>query len=80
MSLHELKPAEGSTKRVKRIGRGIGSGKGKTSTRGHKGQKAKRRASETRITRRSPSSTLMIWRTTLTRAPKSLLRCFSKRS
>jgi large subunit ribosomal protein L15 len=42
MSLHELKPAEGSTKRIKRIGRGIGSGKGKTSTRGHKGQKAKR--------------------------------------
>jgi len=36
--IHELKPAEGSTHRRKRVGRGIGSGWGKTSGRGHKGQ------------------------------------------
>lgn len=41
MRLHELFPAEGSTKKVKRVGRGIGSGHGKTSTRGHKGQNAR---------------------------------------
>ena len=41
IGLHNLKPAEGSTHRVKRIGRGIGSGHGKTSTRGHKGNKAR---------------------------------------
>lgn len=39
--LHNLKPSEGSTHRVKRLGRGIGSGHGKTSTRGHKGDKAR---------------------------------------
>lgn len=38
MKLHELKPAEGSRKPRRRIGRGIGSGMGKTSTRGTKGQ------------------------------------------
>src|ERR1700749_3743907 len=37
MNLSNLKPAEGSTKNRKRIGRGTGSGKGGTSTRGHKG-------------------------------------------
>jgi large subunit ribosomal protein L15 len=41
MRLHDLKPAEGSKKRPKRVGRGIGSGHGKTSTRGHKGQNAR---------------------------------------
>lgn len=41
MKLHELKPAKGSTKRVKRIGRGEGSGRGGTSTRGHKGAQAR---------------------------------------
>ncbi|ADL06928.1 50S ribosomal protein L15 [Thermosediminibacter oceani] len=41
MRLHDLKPAEGSRKRPKRVGRGIGSGHGKTSTRGHKGQNAR---------------------------------------
>lgn len=41
MKIEELKPAEGSTKRVKRIGRGVGSGHGKTSCKGHKGQKAR---------------------------------------
>lgn len=41
MNLHSLKPAEGSTKSSKRIGRGQGSGKGGTSTKGHKGQQAR---------------------------------------
>ncbi|MBX7240638.1 MAG: 50S ribosomal protein L15 [Bacteroidia bacterium] len=40
MNLSTLKPAAGSTKKVKRIGRGQGSGHGGTSTKGHKGQKA----------------------------------------
>ena len=41
MDLSNLKPAEGSTKSTKRLGRGQGSGKGGTSTRGHKGAKAR---------------------------------------
>ena len=41
MKLHSLKPAEGSTKSKKRIARGQGSGKGGTSTRGHKGAKSR---------------------------------------
>lgn len=41
MKLHELQPAPGSTKSPKRLGRGIGSGLGKTSGRGHKGQNAR---------------------------------------
>lgn len=41
MKLHDLKPAEGSRKNRKRVGRGIGSGHGKTSGRGHKGQNAR---------------------------------------
>lgn len=41
MNLSNLKPAEGATKTRKRIGRGTGSGKGGTSTRGHKGQKSR---------------------------------------
>ncbi len=41
MELHNLKPAEGSTKNRKRIGRGQGSGRGGTSTRGHKGAQSR---------------------------------------
>ncbi len=41
IELHTLKPAPGSKKRRKRVGRGIGSGRGKTATRGTKGQKAR---------------------------------------
>jgi large subunit ribosomal protein L15 len=41
MRLDELRPAPGATKRRKRIGRGPSSGHGKTSTKGHKGQKAR---------------------------------------
>jgi len=41
MELNNLKPSLGSTKNRKRIGRGTGSGHGKTATKGHKGQKAR---------------------------------------
>ena len=41
MKLHELKPAAGSRKSPKRVGRGPGSGTGKTAGRGHKGQKSR---------------------------------------
>lgn len=48
MRLNELKSPEGSVKQRKRVGRGIGSGTGKTSGRGHKGQKARSGASTRR--------------------------------
>jgi large subunit ribosomal protein L15 len=41
MNLNNIKPADGATKSVKRIGRGQGSGFGGTSTKGHKGQKSR---------------------------------------
>jgi large subunit ribosomal protein L15 len=41
MQLNDLSPAEGSRKSAKRVGRGIGSGLGKTGGRGHKGQKSR---------------------------------------
>jgi len=41
MKLHELSPAQGAKKAPKRLGRGCGSGLGKTSGKGHKGQKAR---------------------------------------
>ena len=41
MKIEDIKPAEGSRKKCKRVGRGIGSGHGKTSCKGHKGQKAR---------------------------------------
>lgn len=41
MKIHDLQPAEGSTKRRKRVGRGIGSNSGKTAGRGSKGQRAR---------------------------------------
>ena len=41
MKLHELKPAEGSRKVRNRVGRGVGSGNGKTAGRGHKGQNSR---------------------------------------
>jgi large subunit ribosomal protein L15 len=41
MNLHNLKPAEGSTKTSKRLGRGEGSGSGGTASRGHKGAKSR---------------------------------------
>ncbi|NLV21579.1 MAG: 50S ribosomal protein L15 [Syntrophomonadaceae bacterium] len=45
MKLEEIKSPPGANKSPKRVGRGIGSGHGKTSTRGHKGQKARSGAS-----------------------------------
>ncbi len=60
MGLHDFKPAPGSTKRKRRIARGIGSGMGKTATRGTKGQKARRQihpnfeGGQTPIQRRLP--------------------------
>jgi len=42
IKLHELKPSYGATHKKKRVGRGIGSGHGKTAGRGHKGQKSRR--------------------------------------
>ena len=41
MKMHELKPADGAKTSAKRLGRGIGSGLGKTSGKGHKGQNAR---------------------------------------
>ena len=41
MRIEDIQPAEGSRKRRKRVGRGVGSGHGKTSCKGHKGQKAR---------------------------------------
>jgi large subunit ribosomal protein L15 len=41
MKLHDLRPADGATKKRKRVGRGTGSGRGKTSTRGTKGQNSR---------------------------------------
>lgn len=60
MSLHEISPSKGSTFRKRRVGRGIGSGMGKTCTRGTKGQKARRQihpnfeGGQTPIQRRLP--------------------------
>ena len=45
MDLHELKPPTGATRTRRRVGRGTGSGLGKTSGRGHKGQKSRSGAS-----------------------------------
>ncbi len=60
MNIHELRPSKGSTKKKRRVARGIGSGMGKTATRGTKGQKARRQISpwfeggQTPIHRRLP--------------------------
>src|SRR5689334_18296315 len=60
MSLHKISPSKGSTTKRRRVGRGIGSGMGKTATRGTKGQKARRQihpnfeGGQTPIQRRLP--------------------------
>jgi len=41
MNIQDIKPVEGSRKKNKRVGRGVGSGHGKTSCKGHKGQKSR---------------------------------------
>jgi large subunit ribosomal protein L15 len=48
MELHNLKPAAGAVKKRKRIARGIGSGHGRTATRGHKGDKSRSGSKEKR--------------------------------
>ena len=48
MGLENLKPAEGSTRQIKRLGRGQGSGRGKTAGKGHKGQRARKGYNEKR--------------------------------
>lgn len=60
MGLHEFEPSEGSSFKKRRVGRGIGSGMGKTATRGTKGQSARRQihpnfeGGQTSIQRRLP--------------------------
>lgn len=61
MRLHTIKPAKGSTKKRKRVGRGTGSGHGGTSCKGHKGQKARSKGKgphfeggQTPLVRKSP--------------------------
>ncbi len=62
MKLHDLAPAEGSTQKAKRVGRGHGSGWGKTAAKGHKGQNARSgggvrpgfEGGQTRLARRIP--------------------------
>ncbi len=60
MELHNMQPPKGSTTKKRRVGRGIGSGMGKTATRGTKGQKARRQihpnfeGGQTPIQRRLP--------------------------
>ena len=54
MKLHELKPAEGSTRVRRRVGRGLGSGMGKQSTRGAKGQNARTEGGQMPLYRRLP--------------------------
>ena len=62
MKLHDLAPAEGSKREVKRVGRGHGSGWGKTAAKGHKGQNARSgggvrpgfEGGQTRLARRIP--------------------------
>ena len=62
MKLHDLAPANGSTREAKRVGRGHGSGWGKTAAKGHKGQNARSgggvrpgfEGGQTRLARRIP--------------------------
>ena len=54
MKLHTLKPAEGSRQERNRVGRGQGSGNGKTAGRGQKGQKARSGGGQTQLFRRLP--------------------------
>ena len=72
MKLQELRPAEGSTQSVKRVGRGTGSGLGKTSGKGHKGQKARSgskkngfEGGQMPLARRLPSPTFLLRNTPL---------------
>jgi large subunit ribosomal protein L15 len=53
MELNTIKPADGAKHAKRRVGRGIGSGLGKTAGRGHKGQKSRGRLPQGRLRRRS---------------------------
>ena len=68
MKIHELRPAEGAKQNSKRVGRGTGSGIGKTSAKGHKGQKArsgaKKNGFDWRAVSRSAASTITLRRNT----------------
>lgn len=72
MQLNSLKPGLGSKKNAVRVGRGIGSGKGKTCGRGHKGQHARTNVKQGSeggqmpIHRRIPKSGFVSWRTKVT--------------
>ena len=57
MKLNTLKPAEGSKGRVKRVGRGPGSGRGKTASRGNNGAKSRSVLPQGRFRRRSDAYT-----------------------
>ena len=85
MKLHELKPAPGSTTAPKRLGRGVGSGLGKTSGKGHKGAKARSGGGEAPgfeggqmpLTRRVPKSGFVnIFRKEYATVNLSALECF----
>lgn len=85
MKLHELKPAPGSQTRAKRLGRGIGSGLGKTSGKGHKGAKARSgggkapgfEGGQMPLTRRVPKSGFVnIFRKEYATVNLSALECF----
>ena len=85
MKLHELKPAPGSTTAPKRLGRGGGSGLGKTSGKGHKGAKARSgggkapgfEGGQMPLTRRVPKSGFVnIFRKEYATVNLSALECF----
>ena len=85
MKLHELKPAPGSTTAPKRLGRGVGSGLGKTSGKGHKGAKARSgggkapgfEGGQMPLTRRVPKSGFVnIFRKEYATVNLSALECF----
>jgi large subunit ribosomal protein L15 len=85
MKLHELKPAPGSTTAPTRLGRGVGSGLGKTSGKGHKGAKARSgggkapgfEGGQMPLTRRVPKSGFVnIFRKEYATVNLSALECF----
>ncbi len=61
MELNSIKPAEGAKHAKRRVGRGIGSGLGKTAGRGHKGQKSRLRAVKCLCSVACPSAALNLF-------------------
>ncbi len=74
MKLHDLKPAPGSRKEGFRVGRGIGSGNGKTSGRGHKGQNAAPAAVSVQASKAVKTRCIVAYRNAdlITRSAKSM--------